>query len=45
VLRAGKVRCLTGATGTVRDALAALDRGELHETTASTVPSRSGMGR
>jgi predicted Fe-Mo cluster-binding NifX family protein len=45
VLQAGKVRCHTGVAGTVRDALAAFGRGELHETTANTVPPHSGMGR
>lgn len=45
VLQAGRVRCLTGVSGTVREALDAFDRGELRETSSSTVPPHSGMGR
>jgi len=39
VLRAGKVRCLTGACGSVREALAAFARGELRES-GPTNPAR-----
>ncbi|MBI4880237.1 MAG: NifB/NifX family molybdenum-iron cluster-binding protein [Planctomycetes bacterium] len=42
VLLACKVRCYVGAKGTVREALAALERGELKETKASTAPGRGG---
>ncbi len=43
VLRAGKVKVYAGVSGSVRDAIARLNKGELSEISNSTVPPHSGM--
>ena len=43
VLRAGKIKVYAGVSGSVRDAIVRLNKGELRETPSSTAPPHSGM--
>jgi predicted Fe-Mo cluster-binding NifX family protein len=43
VLQAGKLKVYSGVSGSVREAIARLNKGELRQTPGSTVPPHSGM--
>lgn len=43
VLRAGKIKVYAGVSGSVRNAIARMNKGELRETAGSTAPPHSGM--